>query len=154
MSHLQDELRWMRYPLWVWGLFSASVWLFLPEALIQKVTPWACGVTLFAAAGFLALLWYEIQTHDFAEYLKAELRRVAIAITVTGLAGIACWVLLPVQLSDEPSLALCGTAWALCSAGFVLSLLVTQLVLAFLLHIERRREENRTQPVNAKGSSD
>lgn len=148
MSDLNAQLRWMRYPLWLWAAVSAAVWLWLPARFIQIITPWACGMLLLAAATCLALLWYEIQTHAIAEHLKQELRRVAIAITVTGVAGIACWLVLPVQLIDAPTLALCATAWALCSAGFVLSLLVAHLVLAFMLHIESRREERGGPPSN------
>ena len=133
----------MRYPLWIWGSGSLGAWLLLPSEIIQIITPWVCGFLLLAAAACLGLMWYEIQSHSFAEHLKKELRRVAVAITITGIAGIACWIVLPVQLSGNPSPELCATAWALCSAGFVLSLLVAHLILAFILHIEGRREGSR-----------
>lgn len=132
-----SEIQWMKYPLVLWGAGSGGAWLGLAPETIQTITPWVCGLMLLCAAGALYEVVKEVHSHPRAPVLKSELFKVKIAVGVTALGGLGVVLLWTPWLGNTPSLQHSATAWALCSAGFVLSWLVSRLVLGLIAESEQ-----------------
>ena len=127
------RLHLLRYPMWIWAGLSLLAWVLLPAATLKQITPWVCGALLLAAAGNLGLMCHGIRKYARARgALRKRYQNVIAAAVTTAVAGIACWIVLPTRLGSDPDLGICATVWLLCSAGFVLSLLVARLVLSFI----------------------
>lgn len=129
------EITWLRYPLWIWLAFSALCWLTLDQSTQILITPYVCAALLLGIA--LLLNWgrIAISTHPLASGVKRELRDLLVAVCATAAIGLAFPWLFGHMTGDSPTIVGSAIAWALCSAGFALSLLVTKLLMSFVRHI-------------------
>ena len=126
---------WLRYPLWIWMAFSVLCWFGLSKPTQMLITPYVCSTLLLGTALMLCWARMAISTHPKAEGVRRELRDMLLAICTTAVIGLLFPWLFRRMAGDPPSEVACMLAWVLCSAGFVLSLMVSKLLISIVRHI-------------------
>lgn len=99
------------------------------------ITPYVCAALLMGTALLLNWARMAISTHPNADGVKRELRDMLLAVCSTAVIGLTFPLLFARMAGESPTEVACMMAWVLCSAGFVLSLMVSKLLMSFVRHI-------------------